>query len=132
MTHQRPTHTSVVLDLSFPHIVTQDEYQRDLITYTVLSIIGFSFLYLGISFFREIHFARKIGSNFTRAHWRAVIKRQIQINKRKRAAGQRFQDVVYQMMRKHGVGVYAGSLAIQNEKAQEKEHERKDVEEEAR
>jgi len=113
----------MLLSGQFENLGEEDEYQRDMITYTVLAIIGFSFIYLGISFLREIYFARQIGSNFTRGQWRAVIKRQIQINKRKKAAGRRFQDVVYQVMRKHGVGVYSGSLAVLNGEETPKEED---------
>lgn len=104
----------MLLSGQFENLDENSEYQRDLITYTILFIIFTSFLYLGIAFLREIQFARSIGTDFVRARWRAAIRKQILINRRKKTAGRKFQDVVYQVMRKHNVGTYAGSLAILN------------------
>jgi len=104
----------MLLSGQFENLAEESEYQRDLITYTILVIIFSSFVYLGISFLREIRFARSIGMDFTRAKWRAAIRKQIAINKRKKQAGRRFQDSVYMMMRKHNIGTYAGSMAMAN------------------
>jgi len=110
----------MLLSGQFENLAEESEYQRDLITYTILVIIFSSFVYLGVSFLREIRFARSIGMDFTRAKWRAAIRKQIAINKRKKQAGRRFQDSVYTMMRKHNIGTYAGSMAMANKEELEK------------
>jgi len=88
------------------------DYQTDLITYTILFLIFVSFFYLGTAFLREIMFARTIGRSFTKARWRAAIQKQIDVNKKKRKNVQRFQDVVYAVMRKNNIGEYAKSSWI--------------------
>jgi hypothetical protein len=104
----------MLLSGQFEGLDDSDEYQRDLITYTILTIIFSSFAYLGIAFLREIRFARNIGNRFTRARWRAAIRKQIAINRRKKKAALQFQDTVYMVMRRHNVGTYAGSMAMAN------------------
>jgi hypothetical protein len=104
----------MLLSGQFENLAEESEYQRDLITYTILVIIFSSFVYLGISFLREIRFARSIGMDFTRAKWRAAIRKQIAINKRKKQAGRRFQDSVYMMMRKHNIGTYGKKTCLRH------------------
>lgn len=104
----------MLLSGQFEGLDDSDEYQRDLITYTILAIIFSSFAYLAIAFLREIRFARNIGNRFIRARWRAAIRKQIAINRRKKKAALQFQDIVYMVMRRHNVGTYAGSMAMAN------------------
>jgi hypothetical protein len=96
----------MLLSGQFEGLAESDEYQRDLITYTILTIIFSSFMYLFLAFLREINFARSIGTKFTRAKWRAAIRKQIAINRRKNQAARKFQDLVYMVMRRHNVGTY--------------------------
>ncbi len=96
----------MLLSGQFANLAPSDVYQRDLVTYTILTIIFSSFSYLFLAFFREINFARSIGTKFTRAKWRAAIRKQIAINRRKKQAVRKFQDVVYTVMRRHNVGAY--------------------------
>jgi hypothetical protein len=96
----------MLLSGQFEGLAESDEYQRDLITYTILTIIFSSFMYLFLAFLREINFARSIGTKFTRAKWRAAIRKQIAINRRKNQAARKFQDLVYMVMRRHSVGAY--------------------------
>jgi hypothetical protein len=48
------------------------------------------------------------------------MKQQLKIIRRKRIGTGKFQDLVYQMMRQHKIGDYAGSLALLNQENMEK------------
>jgi hypothetical protein len=80
--------------------------QRDMVTYSIIVVISGSFIMLFASLFREIRLARTIKKNMAGAKWRAAIRKQIAINKRKRASVKKFQDAVYAMMRKHKIGLH--------------------------
>jgi hypothetical protein len=94
----------MLLSGRFENLDPEDEFQRDIITYTIILVISTSFFILFCSLVREIRLARRLSKNMARAKWRAVIRKQMAINKKKRAAGRRFQNTVYDMMRKHHVG----------------------------
>jgi hypothetical protein len=94
----------MLLSGKFENLEPGEEFQRDIFTYTIILVISTSFFILFCSLVREIHLARQLGKNMVRARWRAVIRKQMAINKKKRAAARRFQNTVYDMMRKHNVG----------------------------
>jgi hypothetical protein len=94
----------MLLSGQFENLEPEDEFQRDIITYTIILVISTSFFILFCSLIREVHLARHLSKNMARAKWRAIIRKQIAVNKKKRAAAKRFQNTVYDLMRKHNVG----------------------------
>jgi hypothetical protein len=87
----------------FQDMEREKKYQVNLITYSILLAIGGCAFLLSSALIREIWLAKNIESNMTKAKWRTVVKRQIKINKKKRARVKRFQDVVYQAMQVHNL-----------------------------
>jgi len=87
----------------FQNLESHEKYQVDLISYTVLFAISGCMLLLSVALAREVWLARNIERNMTRARWRVAIKRQIKINRKKRARVKRFQDAVYQAMERVGM-----------------------------
>jgi hypothetical protein len=94
----------MLLSGQFENLDPEDEFQRDIITYTIILVISASFFILFCSLVREIRLARRLSKSMARARWRAAIRKQIAINKKKRAAVKRFQNVVHDLMRKNNVG----------------------------
>ncbi len=86
----------------FQDLQRSEKYQVSLVTAVVLSFIAACAFLLFAGLAREIWLARNINSNMTKARWRIAIKRQIKINNKKRARVKRFQNVVYEIMKKEG------------------------------
>jgi hypothetical protein len=94
----------MLLSGQFENLEPDEEFQRDIITYIIIIVISASFFILFCSLVREIRLARQLSKNMAKGKWRAVIRKQIAINNKKRKTVKRFQDVVYQVMRRHGIG----------------------------
>merc|ERR1712086_305435 len=94
----------MLLSGQFEELGADEEYQRDIVTYGIILVICSSFVILFTSLVREIRLASSLQANMAGAKWRAAIRKQMAINDRKRKSYKRFQDAVYMMMRKHGIG----------------------------
>jgi hypothetical protein len=94
----------MLLSGQFEELGADEEYQRDIVTYGIILVICSSFMILFTSLVREIRLASSLQANMAGAKWRAAIRKQMAINDRKRKSYKRFQDAVYMMMRKHGIG----------------------------
>jgi hypothetical protein len=92
--------TTVIVNLA--GIMLSSGQFKDLVTAVVLTFIATCALLLFAGLAREIWLARNINSNMTKARWRIAIKRQIKINNKQRAHVKRFQNVVYEIMKKEG------------------------------
>jgi len=107
----------MLLSGQFENLDPEDEFQRDIITYTIIVVISGSFSILFLSLVREIRLARRLSKNMARARWRAIIRKQIAVNKKKFAALKRFQNVVHDVMRREKVGKANHDSYLQPQKA---------------
>jgi hypothetical protein len=94
----------MLLSGQFENLEPHEEFQRDIITYTIILVITSSFFILFCSLAREIWLARTLSKNMARAKWRAIIRRVKLRERKKRALVKRFQNVVYDVMRKNNIG----------------------------
>jgi hypothetical protein len=108
----------MLLSGQFDSLEKEELYQRDMISYAIIVIIMSSFALLASSLIREIRLARRLTKNMARAKWRVAIRKVIEINKKKRAAGKRFQDAAYDTHRNYKDDLLRNLL---NEKANPKE-----------
>lgn len=74
------------------------------VTYLVILAIVSCLTLLSAALVREIIIARRLSKGMAGAKWRAAIRKVAAQNKKDKAHAERFQDVVFQMMRRNKIG----------------------------